>query len=65
LWFAYALGEKAATAKDVFPVERREVEVLATQSDRVLVRGTIREGDRIISNGTHRIVNGQLVISNQ
>ncbi|HHP7231637.1 MAG TPA: efflux RND transporter periplasmic adaptor subunit, partial [Xenococcaceae cyanobacterium] len=61
LWFAYALGEKAATAKDVFTVERREVEVLATQSDRVLVRGTIREGDRIISNGTHRIVNGQLV----
>ena len=44
-----------------FKVDRRYVEVLATQADEVLVRGTLRSGDSIIADGTHRLVSGQLV----
>ena len=65
LWYCYALGKPAddvtTDENSVFYVARRDVEVLYTQSDRVLVRGTINAGDRIISSGTHRIVVGQLV----
>ena len=65
LWYCYALGKPtndAATNKNnVFQVARQEVEVLYTKDDRVLVRGTISAGDRIILSGTHRIVVGQLV----
>ena len=65
LWYCYALGKPADNVttdeNNVFYVTRRDVEVLYTESDRVLVRGTISAGDRIISSGTHRIVVGQLV----
>ena len=65
LWYCYALGEPAddvATNQDsVFQVARRDLEVLYTKGDRVLVRGTISAGDRVILSGTHRIVVGQLV----
>ncbi|MEM7594482.1 MAG: efflux RND transporter periplasmic adaptor subunit, partial [Cyanobacteria bacterium P01_A01_bin.83] len=40
---------------------RRYVELLETQGDRVLVRGTLQEGDEIIVDGTHRLIPGQLV----
>lgn len=59
LWFCYVLGENVG--EQVFTVERQEVEVLHTQSDRVFVRGTLEPGDRIITNGTHRVVIGQRV----
>ena len=42
-------------------VDRRYVEILETQGDRVLVRGTLQPGDEIVTNGTHRLVPGQLV----
>ena len=42
-------------------VERREVELVHTQSDRVLVRGTLQESERVIVAGTHRVVAGQRV----
>ena len=65
LWYCYALGKPADNVEtrknNVFQVARRDVEVLYTQDDRVLVRGTISAGDRIILSGTHRIVVGQLV----
>jgi multidrug efflux pump subunit AcrA (membrane-fusion protein) len=44
-----------------FVVERRDVEVLHTESDRVFVRGTLDAGDLVIDGGTHRIVPGQSV----
>jgi len=40
---------------------RREVEVLDTQTDRVLVRGTLRDGELVVLAGNHRAVPGQLV----
>ena len=33
-----------------FRVERRELEVLQTESDRVFVRGTLQNSDRVIVN---------------
>ncbi|MHC4958943.1 MAG: efflux RND transporter periplasmic adaptor subunit [Planctomycetota bacterium] len=42
-------------------VERRDVELVHTQSDRVLVRGTLRENEKVIVAGTHRVVAGQRV----
>jgi multidrug efflux pump subunit AcrA (membrane-fusion protein)/DNA-binding NarL/FixJ family response regulator len=62
LWSCYVLSEPAgANAKNAFSLKRRDVEVLHTESDRVLVRGTLQKGDRVILNGTHRLVPGQLV----
>lgn len=65
LWSCYALAEaekRIDNAKEQpHQVERREVEVLHTEGDRVLVRGTIQAGDTVIVDGTQRIVPGQLV----
>ena len=62
LWSCYAVvegeGEKEETGDKV---ERRDIEVLHTESDRVLVRGTIQPGDTVIVSGTQRVVPGQLV----
>lgn len=59
LWSCYVLG--TSKQNDTFRVERRDVEVLHTESDRVLVRGTLQAGDRVITSGTHRLVSEQLV----
>lgn len=60
LWSAYV-----AMADDANPdgqvVGRREVEILHTDGERVLVRGTVQPGDRVIMSGTHRIVPGQAI----
>ena len=50
-----------STQPDLFRVERRDIEVLHTESNRVLVRGTLNPGDRVITTGTHRVVPSQLV----
>ena len=71
LWNVYALGKssgenisrKNTSRKNIYPVERRDVEVLHTDNNRVLVRGSIKSGDRVIIDGTQRIVSGQLVTS--
>lgn len=60
LWSVYVLGEAGETP-DVYQVARRDVEILHADGDRVLVRGTLQTGDRVILDGTHRIVNGQWV----
>ncbi|NEO77940.1 efflux RND transporter periplasmic adaptor subunit [Moorena sp. SIO4G3] len=67
LWSCYVLGELAESdrsgAAHVFSVERRDVEILQTQSNRILVRGTLQAGDQVIVGGTHRLVPGQKVRS--
>ena len=42
-------------------IESRPVEVLHTEGERVLVRGTIQSKDRVVSGGVQRIVPGQRV----
>ncbi len=61
LWSSYALIDgKEGESK----VERRYLELLETQEDRVLVKGTIKPGDEIITDGVHRLVPGQIVKRN-
>lgn len=57
LWSAYVVVEGETGPV----VERREVEVLHTESDRAFVRGTLRDGERVVSTGLHRLVPGQRV----
>ena len=57
MWSCYALITENRESK----AERRYLELLETQGDKVLVKGTIQPGDEIIIDGTHRIIPGQLV----
>lgn len=63
LWSVYVLGEPPNNpANDrTYAVVRRDVEVLHTEGDRTLVRGTIQGQDQVITSGTHRVVTGQTV----
>ncbi len=64
LWSCYVLGNSENAANNpnkAFRVEKQELEILQTESDRVFVRGTIQNNDRVIVNGNHRLVTGQLV----
>ena len=57
LWSCYAVVD--SEGKSI--AERRYLELLETESDRVLVRGTVQPGDEIIIDGTHRLIPGQMV----
>ncbi len=63
LWSCYALGteKNSQDRTQSYRVEQRNVEVLHTQGNRVLVRGTLQPSDMVIVDGTQRIVPGQLV----
>lgn len=69
LWFCYVLEKQQAQSNSTTPVslevgfdvQRSEIEVLHTEGDRVLVRGTLQSGDQVISSGTHRVTPGQQV----
>ncbi len=65
LWAVYAVvsssNEAANSTSRVGTLERREVEILYTESDRVYVRGLLQDGDEIVSAGAHRVVPGQTV----
>ncbi len=45
-----------------FRVEKRDIDIIKTDSNRVLATGTIENGDRIIVNGIHRVGEGQWVL---
>lgn len=60
LWSVYVLGA-AGDEANTYRVARREVEVLHTEGDRLLVRGTLQAGERAIASGTHRLVADQIV----
>ena len=61
LWSCYVLGEPDPNNSRVFTIKRKDVEVLSIGGDRLLVRGTLTPGDRVIIEGVHRIVPGQMV----
>jgi hypothetical protein len=42
-------------------VERRDVELLHSDGDRVYVRGTLSADETVVARGTHRLVHGQRV----
>jgi multidrug efflux pump subunit AcrA (membrane-fusion protein) len=58
LWSCYAV---VTNDSNTSRVERRLVEVLETDGEKVLVRGTLKAGDAIVTDGTQRLVSGQLV----
>ena len=59
LWAVFAVV-RAEGGESQF-VERRLVELLYTEGDRSLVRGTLQTGDHIVTSGTQRVVPGQTV----
>ena len=69
LWSCYAIVEDDDGA---YRIERREVEVVHIDTERVLVRGILAEGEQVITalledgdvvirDGVHRVVPGQVV----
>lgn len=62
LWTCYVLVPKEDAAEPgVYQLEQQSVEIIHQESDRVLVRGTLQPGDRIVASGIHRLVPGQEV----
>ena len=61
LWSCYVLGEPDANNSRLFSIKRKDVEVLSIEGDRLLVRGTLTPGDRVVIEGVHRLVSGQMV----
>ncbi|MGD1907508.1 MAG: efflux RND transporter periplasmic adaptor subunit [Leptolyngbyaceae cyanobacterium] len=62
LWSVYVLETpEAAQPADLFTVGRRDVEVIYTEGERVLDRGTVQTGARAITSGTQRVVPGETV----
>lgn len=58
LWAVYVAD---AADSETAVLERRELEVLHQEADRVFVRGTLIDGERIVVGGRHRLVPGQRV----
>jgi RND family efflux transporter MFP subunit len=68
LWTAYVLertdhGPRQQThmPAEAFRIEPRFVDIIHEESDRVFVSGAVEEGARIVADGLHRVVPGQLV----
>lgn len=63
LWSVLVVEQDSATDQSI--AAKRDVEALHTDGERVLVRGMLEAGDRVIVGGTHRIVAGQRVTTSQ
>ena len=61
LWSALKLVESGDAKAPMYTVKRTDVEVIQVDSDRVLVRGLIAAGDRIVATGVHKLTSGQRV----
>jgi len=57
LWAVYALQD----GPEGRVTQRRLVEVIHTERDRVFVQGTLNPGEQIVATGTQRIAPGQIV----
>jgi RND family efflux transporter MFP subunit len=60
LWTAYVV-EPTDLGDGVVRISRRELQVLHSEAERVYVRGTLSDGERVVSTGLHRVVPNQLV----
>jgi len=59
LWTAYVVVE--SSDGEGWEVQQASVEILHQTDDRAYVQGTLQTSDRIVANGTHRLVPGQKV----
>ena len=57
LWSCFVAIEKAGN----YRIEKRDLELLHSDGDRVFVRGMVSEGDKVVAEGTQRIVPDRLV----
>lgn len=60
LWSAYAVIPGKEAGEKV--LEKRQLEVLHTEDNRVLVRGTLKSGDQIVADGIHKLTGNQRVV---
>jgi len=58
LWTVYTVGSAEFGQSQV---QRQEVEILHTETEQVLVRGTLQPGDAVIIEGSQRLAPGQVV----
>ncbi len=58
LWSCYAVME---SPEEDSILQRRDVEILHTDGEQAFVRGTLSDGELIVTAGTHRLVAGQRV----
>ncbi|MEL7086360.1 MAG: efflux RND transporter periplasmic adaptor subunit [Cyanobacteria bacterium J06597_1] len=61
LWNCYVVTQPVEGDRDTYAVQQKAVEILHQTGDRMLVRGTLQPGDRVVVSGTHRLVSGQQV----
>ena len=63
LWSIYVVAESTADSDPpgLGILQARSVEVLHTDADNAIIRGTVYAGERIIASGVHRVVPGQRV----
>lgn len=61
LWNCYVVVPTAESGASEFEVRSQAVEILHQEGDRVLVRGTLQPGDRVVADGAHRMLPGQPV----
>jgi membrane fusion protein, multidrug efflux system len=57
LWSVMVVDGREGTAR----LKDESVEVIHLDGERAYVRGTFHEGERVVTNGTHRVVAGQQV----
>ncbi len=62
LWSAFVIqpAEGSRTADDLV-IHRVDLEILQIDTDRVLVTGTLQDGDRVVVAGVQKLANGQRV----
>lgn len=65
LWDCFVAQPPAEAAEEqdepTYTVSKRPIEILQTQGDRVLVRGSLQEGDLVVSTLPSRLIAGQSV----
>lgn len=58
LWSVFTVSKDE---NGVLRAHKRDISIVKTDSDRVLAEGTVRDGDRLVVDGVHRITDGQAV----
>lgn len=59
--FAVVADRSDAGSPAPFRIEKRDVRVIHTAGERVLVRGMLQPGDQLVAAGVHRVAPGQAV----
>ena len=57
LWSVYVMAGNGSG----YELEPRPVEIIHAEGDRVYLKGAVRDGERILSGGVHRVAPGQIV----